>query len=80
MKVNLLEIIDPQDGNDLTINTIKRGGIDDPIILTFQFCVERSHFIELQRAGEECKSNLYSAIQDLLDDPNPYTLFDQYGP
>lgn len=72
-EVNLMDGTKPQ-------KSYTETDFDDPVFLNMQFCIERDHYNELLQACKENKVTIQQALSDLLTDPNPYTILDQYGP
>lgn len=55
--------------------------MQDPVFLNMQFAVEREHYERLIEVCREFKlSGIHEALNDLLQNPNPNTIIDQYGP
>ncbi len=80
MKIKLQHEINLMDGSEPTRNYVETE-MEDPVFLNMQFCIEREHFEKLLEVCSEYKLNgIHQAIDDILQDPNPYTIIDQNGP
>lgn len=80
MKIKLQNEINLMDGSEPTKYYVE-SEMEDPVFLNMQFCIEREHFIKLLEVCSEYKlTGIHEAIDDILQNPNPNTIINQYGP
>lgn len=80
MKIRLQYEINEMNNTELIHNEMTTE-ITDPVFLNMQFAIEREHYHKLIEICNEFKlSGIHEALNDLLQNPNPNTIIDQYKP
>lgn len=71
-KVELKHEIYNDEGQTIKSGGIKLQGIENPVYLNMQFCIEKEQFESLEKLCREYKlSNIHHAIQTILEEAEP---------